>query len=339
MNERNPSGRAVLWTIMAGVATLILLVGGYIANNSNSSATGNGTTGVVAVADCRVMAAHYVQMAKGFTPDQYVVGKIDASQPGVSANRGGAFSNAPVTTKAELRKQLNANTAQAKAVIADVQQQVSSKVTVADVKNVNNWVSVQYKVAVVWPDNTTFVGGKEKAAGQLDNGLVGEVSWIFVSKKGCAIAKATLVSASTPADVTKETASKRGACLNGKSHPKPKPPNPTPTPTPTPTPSPSCPPNMPHGHWPICKDDPSHDPIVNPSVPDQVKGPGTGVTGPPSTPTDGPCGITTCPTATPKPTPPSGGGPTTLPSPTTSPSPASDAPSPSAPASGTPGDF
>jgi hypothetical protein len=38
-------------------------------------------------------------------------------------------------------------------------------------------------------------------------------------------------------------------------------PTPTPTnPTPTPTPQPTCPPDMPHGTWPVCKDDPSNQP-------------------------------------------------------------------------------
>lgn len=81
----------------------------------------------------------------------------------------------------------------------------------------------------------------------------------------------------------------------------------------------SCPPQWPYGTWPICKDGPSHDPLVNPDVPDQVKGPGTGITGPATPPVDSPCGFATCPT-TPTPTaPPSGPGPVTLPPPTTPP--------------------
>jgi len=81
----------------------------------------------------------------------------------------------------------------------------------------------------------------------------------------------------------------------------------------------SCPPQWPYGTWPVCKDGPSHDPLVNPSVPTQVKGPGTGVKGPATPPVDSPCGFATCPT-TPTPTaPPSGPGPVTLPPPTTPP--------------------
>ena len=81
----------------------------------------------------------------------------------------------------------------------------------------------------------------------------------------------------------------------------------------------SCPPQWPYGTWPICKDGPSHDPLVNPNVPDQVKGPGTGVTGPATPPVDSPCGFATCPKAPPPTAPPSGPGPVTLPPPTTPP--------------------
>ena len=81
----------------------------------------------------------------------------------------------------------------------------------------------------------------------------------------------------------------------------------------------SCPPQWPYGTWPICKDGPSHDPLVNPDVPDQVKGPGTGITGPATPPVDSPCGLGTCPTSPPPTAPPSGPGPVTLPPPTTPP--------------------
>ena len=87
----------------------------------------------------------------------------------------------------------------------------------------------------------------------------------------------------------------------------------------TPPAAKSCPPKWPYGTWPICKDGPSYDPLVNPNVPAQVKGPGTGVHGPATPPVDSPCGFATCPTSPPPTAPPSGPGPVTLPPPTTPP--------------------
>lgn len=62
----------------------------------------------------------------------------------------------------------------------------------------------------------------------------------------------------------------------------------------TPPETPKCPPDMPFGEYPLCKDGPSHDVLVNPDVPAQVKGPGTtpigGDPGPASAPTDSPTG-------------------------------------------------
>ncbi len=69
---------------------------------------------------------------------------------------------------------------------------------------------------------------------------------------------------------------------------------PTTVPPTTTTTTQVCPPDMPHGTWPICKDDPSEDVLLNPDVPDQVKGPGTtppgGDPGPARPPVDSPTG-------------------------------------------------
>ena len=93
------------------------------------------------------------------------------------------------------------------------------------------------------------------------------------------------------------------------------------SPPPVVPPTHSCPPQWPYGTWPICKDGPSHDPLVNPDVPDQVKGPSTGVTGPATPPVDSPCGFATCPSTPPPTAPPTTPGPVTLPPPTTPPVP------------------
>ena len=61
-------------------------------------------------------------------------------------------------------------------------------------------------------------------------------------------------------------------------------PKPTPTPTPTPTPK-VCPPNMPYGTWPVCKDKPSVDPAAQGKAPvgnGTNKDPGSGAYVPPA---------------------------------------------------------
>ncbi|TAH33762.1 hypothetical protein EYC59_04535 [Candidatus Saccharibacteria bacterium] len=79
--------------------------------------------------------------------------------------------------------------------------------------------------------------------------------------------------------------------------PAPAPEVPTPGTTPgtpppgTTTPPETCPPDMPYGTPPYCKDGPSHDVLLNPDVPAQVRGPqGSAPTGPASVPTDSPSG-------------------------------------------------
>lgn len=77
---------------------------------------------------------------------------------------------------------------------------------------------------------------------------------------------------------------------------------------PTDQPPPVCPPDMPHGSWPICKDGPDRDPAQQGNVPTQVQGPAPPVTGPATPPAAG----TPPATYTPPPRP----TPTTVPRPT-----------------------
>ena len=301
--------------------------------------------GNVVVVDCRDSVAHYVQLSKGFTPDQYVVGSINDTLPGATANRGGAFSSKAVTTKVELREQLNSGSPEAEAVNADVQEQVAGEgPSLESVQNVDNWVSVQYLIPVVWPENTTFVGGQAQPAGVLDNGKIGEISWIYVSEVGCELAKDTKVKTDEQVKaVVAQTASKRGACLNGKSHPVPAD-NYVPHPQPPPPPRPDNPP--PGGLTPK---DSSRDVLVNPAVPLAVRGPGTtppgGNPGPATPPVDdstggAPAAPAPAPAPAPPP-PPSGPGtdPGAIPEPTEPAQPAPEAPTPEDPAGGTGDDF
>lgn len=96
-----------------------------------------------------------------------------------------------------------------------------------------------------------------------------------------------------------------------------------------------CPPDMPHGDYPLCKDDPSKDPAQNGNAPEgggrnEDSGPGTYV----------PPGDMDRPSDTPRTNPPppsgggSGGGSTPTPDPRPAPSPEPEAPKPSDPETG-----
>lgn len=111
------------------------------------------------------------------------------------------------------------------------------------------------------------------------------------------------------------------------------PPVPPEKPKPTPTPTTVCPPDMPHGTPPNCKDDPVNDVNVNPAVPPQVRGPGTTPVGtdpgPATPPVDSPTGCDgPCPAPAPAPAP--------APQPSTPPSEPAPVPTPWEPPEATP---
>lgn len=93
---------------------------------------------------------------------------------------------------------------------------------------------------------------------------------------------------------------------------------------------PSCPPNMPYGHWPICKDSPSNDPSYNGHNKPGGNGVASPVTGGPTPPAGG--------NPTPTYTPPAAPSPTGTPDPAPAPTPETTVPPPStcSPAPGKP---
>lgn len=210
------------------------------------------------------------------------------------------------------------------------------EVTKAQLADKANWVAVSTTDSVAWSGNTYHVGGVVRKTSDVRIDDPGSVIMVFVPPSQVAAGKVTWVFFL------------RGACAN----PQTKPPKPV-TP-PKPGEKPKCPPEWPHGTYPICKDDPDKDPqsqgnVPSPFVKDKPSDDNASeVAKPPEKPSDSGNGIpaTSSPRATPSPTatssaPPSGPGNGTPGPAPTSPAPtASGASQSSAPVpSGTPCSF
>lgn len=304
-----------------------------ITNNHSSEATQSATVAVDPSAtkpprEAVVTAGRKVAENLGFKQpkvdqevNQQAADKVEAGDRVFSDQR---LSTAEVTAAF-----MASGTPAAKAALAEAMAQTWA--TPEELADPNNWIAVQTGEAIVWKGNTFLLSGKMVETGRDRIDQPGSVMMIFIPPRQLLAGDVTSVFII------------RGVCKNPQVlYPQPAPPT-------TPPGEGLCrstgEPVPPNG---LCPKDPTQDVLINPDVPDQVKGPGTtpiGVNpGPATKPTDSPTGCNgPCPKpggTTPKPpAPPSGPGPVVLPPPTQAPVPATGAPVPTAPATGTPDDF
>lgn len=275
------------------------------------------------------IVAYDMMIQAGFTPSDFVVG--DAVDPALDMGTTGprSFSHDGVYTAEEQVEFLKSGTPEGDAILASVIEGTSTKgypTTKEDVLDASNWTTVQFTVPVYWTCNSGFdaannsIKESDAHADQASSVLA-----VYIPKEQAASGELKLAYGT------------RGACNNPqdcmptkippteKPTPKPTPPS-TPEPSVTPTPPvPLCPDGpeegQPVGDDGVCEKDPTSDVLVNPDVPDQVKGEGTTPVGqdpgpaedPIDSPTgcDGSCdgqddssGTFTPPSATPAPTAP-----------------------------------
>ncbi len=251
---------------------------------------------------------------KGFKAGEVQVGKVDWTKNPVD-HRGGAVG-AQVKNQTELTQFLNGSSAQSQAgrqhVLAAVPKSEQARVL-----NGENYIPVQYLVGVQYGGNTYWQNGKLVRGGKVV-AEAGDVFWVFVGQDykiywDAAIRsdcrnpglshppvphRTPVCTSDCSGNICTHNCGGTHVCPPGQSGTWPHcyvpnchtngncpPPNCQVTHTCPPVVH-KCPPSMPHGTWPLCKDDPSHDPANNGNAPEggghnDTNGPG--VQNPPPT--------------------------------------------------------
>lgn len=285
-------------------------------------------------------SAMSILAAQGFSRKDYTIISNETREVSVNEAGEGAFSD-PANSKQEFMQFLNSGSDEANAYAKEIAKESDSKVQ--DVKtNGESWVFVKFNDKTTLPENTIYDNGQVVKVGERDN-KAGDAVFIFVGDKACQVAVNSNepTSPKTVNEIAKHSTLGRAGCLNPQyewpipfeKHDTKPPVNPNPNPEPSPEPNPTKPTLTPK--------DPSKDVLRNPKVPDQVKGPGTGVHEPAKKPVDsGNGGAPKKELPAPPVNPPSGPGTgDVLPPKTENPLPADGAPSPENPAVGNPEDF
>ena len=241
----------------------------------------------------------------GFQPGEVSVGTVDWSKNPVD-HRGGA-----VGTRVESPEELTSFLASDSKEGSAARRHNLKAVPVAERERVldgSNYIPVQYKVGIQYGGNTYWEGDKLMRGGKVV-AKAGDVFWVYMTKNYKIVWDAAV----------------RADCSNPGLVRPPRPHRP-PSTTP-PTPNPKCPPSMPYGSPPFCKDGPEHDPAAQGNAPtggghNDTDGPGvyqptqptfpsSPHTNPPTpSPTGVPQGSTPAPTSGSTPSPEPGSNPT-----------------------------
>jgi hypothetical protein len=352
--QRSASG----WVMLIGGAILViaLVIGAAFALSAGALKTVLPEDGAVNsleaklpdmenLEQCRVDAVTAYMTSQGFKDGDYVVSesRVDRSAPEFSEHGSMAFGidGHVVDSREALQEVFDSEEKNLKAV-TDAQVQKFPNMNRDDVLNAHYWEIVQTTVAANVNGNTGLDGETVVDAGTRESDA-GDAAWIMIDPATCTVPTGTVTATgmeltSDIAEADKPVGFIRVGCINPGDGFKPKPPPPAPPTTPetpdNPPPAQVCPPDMPHGEWPNCKDDSSRDPGPRGNAPigqgpNADPGPGTYIPPqemeqPPSTPYVPPAPPAPAPPAAPAP------GPAPAPVPTRDPAPA-PAPEPSAP--------
>ena len=329
--------------VIASVGALIVgslaLVGCTTDNNSEVSASGLAYEGQGCGPNFAVNTAKKILHTQGFDKNDYTIIMNNKKEVDVNEAGQGAFAN-PANSRAEYFNWLQSNSQSANIYAKHLSD--ASGDSVEDVMTEEGrTVFIRFNEPTVLPKNTILANGEVVEAGERSN-KAGDAVFMYIGSGACnaAIDSKNPNAKKTVIKFKKNSALGRAGCLNPQyewpipfTPPKETPKHDNPKPKTTPTPTPTQPTLTPK--------DPSKDVLKNPNVPDQVKGPGTGVHEPAKKPVDSGNGGAPKKEQAPQPVnPPSGPGTgDVLPPATTAPQPAENAPSPSNPAQGNPDDF
>lgn len=243
-------------------------------------------------------------VAQGWQPDQIKVLKIDWSKNPYDNGRE-VFVDRQIRAQQDLVRVLSdpqnaAERAMRKHILNSLKGMPESERERA--LSGQGFVPVQFLDEACFSGNTFYAGGKAHREGDVCK-KAGDVWWIYVDSTGV-VRWDTAIRADcgnpgllepprpkhpkpspTPNPTESTKTPKPSPSSSESKTPTPTPTEPTKTPTPTPTkPTETCPPDKPHGTWPVCKDDPAKDPAAQDKVPEQVKGTAPAVTEPASKP-------------------------------------------------------
>ncbi len=168
----------------------ILLIAGltgvtWFLTRDKGAANEQQTIVVVTPGGCdKVKVASDAMIARGFAPDDFVVGarNIDWASPEANERGSASFAAATPTTAKALVEELNSNTDKANAAVNTLMDE--SGATKEALLTPENWTPVQFKVQSAWDGNTAFSNGRAVAAGTRTSSS-GDVVWLFVNSKKC----------------------------------------------------------------------------------------------------------------------------------------------------------
>lgn len=270
------------------------------------------------LAQCRVDAVLAYMQAQGFQDGDYVIGEENIDLTASELNETGSLAfgqnGANVLTRDDLQAVFDSEDSVLQKVV-DAQVAKFPSLGEETLLDAQNWEIVQMKVESRIVGNTGLVGDAVVSMGTRES-AAGEGAWLFIDTATCTVAVAEVQPETAKPGDPPAVGVIRPGCINPADNIVPPPP---------PPPVQECPPDMPHGEWPVCKDDPSNIPATPPG--------GGGPSPDQPDPVGPPAGGNPPPVYQPPPPPPPAPGPPvgSEPDPAPAPAPQPSAPPPSNP--------
>lgn len=183
-NKRGSSGILPILLVLLLIAGLTGLTW-YFTRDDDASASSGGIIVMPAGSGCdKNLVATDAMIARGFAPDDFVVGQSNINWSAPEANERGsaAFTTSTPTNAKDLVSQLSADNDQSKAALKALMDE--SGTSKSDLLSAKNWIPVQFRVESSWDGNTAFSNGRAVAAGTRTSSS-GDVMWLFVNSKKC----------------------------------------------------------------------------------------------------------------------------------------------------------